>query len=65
MKTEKSEIELVIEEIEDYLDTCKSAPLSSTKILVNRDEIDSLIEELKKKTPALQMKKDKNTKVPL
>lgn len=52
MKTEKSEIEIVIEEIEDYLDTCKSAPLSSTKILVNRDEIDSLIEELKKKTPA-------------
>ena len=52
MKTEKSEIEIVIEEIEDYLDTCKSAPLSSTKILVNRDEIDSLIEELKKKTPS-------------
>ena len=52
MKTEKSEIEKVIEEIEDYLDTCKSAPLSSTKILVNRDDIDSLIEELKKKTPS-------------
>lgn len=52
MKTEKSEIELVIEEIEDYLDTCKSAPLSQTKIMVNRDDIDSLIEELKTKTPA-------------
>ncbi|MCR5211750.1 MAG: hypothetical protein K6C41_04290 [Lachnospiraceae bacterium] len=52
MKTEKSEIELVIEEIEDYLDTCKSAPLSQTKIVVNRDDIDSLIEELKTKTPA-------------
>lgn len=52
MKTEKSEIEIVIEEIEDYLDTCKSAPLSQTKIVVNRDDIDSLIEELKTKTPA-------------
>ena len=52
MKTEKSEIEIVIEEIEDYLDSCKSAPLSQTKIIVNRDDIDSLIEELKTKTPA-------------
>ena len=52
MKTEKSEIEKVIEEIEDYLDSCKSAPLSQTKIVVNRDDIDSLIEELKTKTPA-------------
>ena len=51
MKTEKSEIEIVIEEIEDYLDSCKSAPLSQTKIIVNRDDIDSLIEELKTKTP--------------
>lgn len=52
MKTDKSEIEIVIEEIEDYLDTCKSAPLSQSKIIVNRDDIDSLIEELKKKTPS-------------
>lgn len=46
-----SEIENIIEEIEDYLDSCKPVPLSSTKIQVNRDDMDSLIDELKTKTP--------------
>ncbi|MEE3480623.1 MAG: ATPase [Lachnospiraceae bacterium] len=46
-----SEIENIIEEIEDYLDGCKPVPLSSTKIQVNRDDMDSLIDELKTKTP--------------
>lgn len=46
-----SEIESIIEEIEDYLDSCKSAAFSSNKIVVNRDDMDSLIDELKTKTP--------------
>ena len=46
-----SEIENIIEEIEDYIDSCKPAPLSSSKIIVNRDDLDSLIDELKTKTP--------------
>ncbi len=46
-----SEIESIIEEIEDYLDSCKTTMLSSNKIVVNRDDMDSLIDELKTKTP--------------
>lgn len=46
-----SKIEQLIEEIEDYIDSCKYQPLSSTKILVNKEEIDSLLRELRMKTP--------------
>lgn len=46
-----SRIELLIEEIEDYIDKCKFQPLSNTKIIVNKDHIDGLISELKQITP--------------
>ena len=46
-----SKIEEIIEEIEDYIDTCKPAMLSSDKIVVNRQDLDTLLEELKSTTP--------------
>lgn len=46
-----SEIENIIDEIEEYLDSCKPKALSQDNIIVNRDEISSLIGELKAKTP--------------
>lgn len=44
-------IEQIINEIEDYIDSCKFSPLSTTKIMVNKDELEELLEELKMKTP--------------
>lgn len=46
-----SKIEQLIDEIEDYIASCKYQTLSSTKIIVNKEEIDSLLRELKMKTP--------------
>lgn len=46
-----SRIEQIIEEIEEFIDGCKYAAFSSDKIIVNRDELDELIHELKAKTP--------------
>ena len=46
-----SRIEQVIEDIENYIDSCKFQPLSTTKIVVNKDEIDELLRELRMKTP--------------
>lgn len=46
-----SRIEQIIEEIEQYIDECKFQPLSSTKIIVNKEELEELIAELRKKTP--------------
>lgn len=46
-----SKIEQVISEIEEYIDGCKFQPLSTTKIIVNKDEIDELLRELRLKTP--------------
>ncbi len=46
-----SRIEQLIDEIEDYIDNCKYQPLSNTKIIVNKEEIDELIRELRTKTP--------------
>lgn len=46
-----SRIEQLIEEIEDYIDSCKFKPLSSTVIMVNKEEIEELLRELKMKTP--------------
>lgn len=45
-----SRIEQVINEIEEYISSCKAIPLSS-KIAVNKDEIEDLIRELRLKTP--------------
>jgi len=46
-----SRIEQIIEEIEEYIDSCKFQPLSSTKIIVNKDQMDELLRELRMKTP--------------
>ncbi|MDE6887439.1 MAG: ATPase [Eubacterium sp.] len=46
-----SKIDQIIEEIEDYIESCKFQPLSSTKIIVNKEEIMELIAELRQRTP--------------
>ncbi len=46
-----SKIEQIIEEIEVYIDGCKYQTLSNTKIIVNREELGELIEELKEAIP--------------
>ena len=46
-----SRIEQIIEEIEEYVDSCKFQPLSSTKIVVNKEELEELLRELRMKTP--------------
>ena len=46
-----SRIEQIIEEIEEYIDGCKFQPLSNTKIIVNKDQMDELLRELRMKTP--------------
>ncbi len=46
-----SRIEQIIEEIEEYIDSCKYQPLSTTKIVVNKEEIEELLRELRLKTP--------------
>lgn len=46
-----SKIEQLIDEIEEYVDSCKYQPLSNTKIIVNKEEIDELLRELRMKTP--------------
>lgn len=46
-----SKIEQIIDEIQDYIDNCKYAALSNTKIVVSKDEIDELLRELRMKTP--------------
>ena len=46
-----SRIELIIGEIEEYVDSCKFQPLSTTKIVVNKEEIEELLRELRLKTP--------------
>ncbi len=46
-----SRIEQLIDEIEEYIEGCKYQPLSNTKIIVNKEEIDELIRELRMKTP--------------
>ena len=44
-------IEQLIDEIEDYIDGCKYQPLSKVNILVNKEEIDEHLRELRMKTP--------------
>ena len=46
-----SRIEQLIDEIEEYIESCKPKFMSSTEIIVNKDEIDELIRELRMKTP--------------
>ena len=44
-------IEQIIGEIEDYVAECKPQKFSSTNIVVNKDEIEELLAELKASTP--------------
>ena len=46
-----SRIEQIIGEIEEYVDSCKFQPLSTTKIEVNKEKIQQLLSELRLKTP--------------
>ncbi|MBO4807946.1 MAG: vacuolar family H+-ATPase subunit H [Lachnospiraceae bacterium] len=51
MPVPNSSIENAIKEIEDYIASCKYQAFSSTKIVVDKENIDDLISELRKKTP--------------
>lgn len=46
-----SRIEQLIDEIEEYIENCKPKFMSTSEIIVNKDEIDELIRELRMKTP--------------
>ncbi len=46
-----SRIEQIIDEIEEYIGGCKYQPLSTSKIIVNREELEDLLRELRMKTP--------------
>ena len=46
-----SRIEQLIDEIEEYIESCKPKFMSSTEIIVNKEEIDELLRELRMKTP--------------
>lgn len=46
-----SRIEQLIDEIEEYIESCKPKFMSNTEIIVNKDEIDELLRELRMKTP--------------
>ena len=46
-----SKIEQIIAEIEEYVDNCKFQPLSNSKIIVNRVEMEELIDDLKRSVP--------------
>ncbi|MCI9138598.1 hypothetical protein D7X25_18485 [bacterium 1XD42-8] len=46
-----SRIEQLIEEIEEYIEGCKFQKFSSTNIIVDKEEIDELLRELRMKTP--------------
>jgi len=46
-----SKIEALIDEIEEYINGCKFQTLSNTRIIVNKDEIDELLRELRMNTP--------------
>ncbi len=46
-----SKIEQQIDAIEDYIDNCKFQAFSKTNIIVDKDELDELLEELRARTP--------------
>ncbi len=46
-----SRIEQLIGEIEEYIDSCKYQALSNTKILVNKEEMEELLVELRLRVP--------------
>ncbi len=46
-----SRIEQIIEEIEEFIEGCRYQPLSTTKIVVNKEELEELLREIRLKPP--------------
>lgn len=46
-----SRIEQLIEDIYEFVENCKMSPLSTTKVIVPKDELYDLIDELRLRTP--------------
>lgn len=46
-----SKIEQTIEELEQYIESCKPQAFSTNKIIVNKDQIEELLTELRLRTP--------------
>lgn len=46
-----SRIEQLISEIEEYIDGCKYQPLSNSRIIVNKEELEELLVELRLRVP--------------
>ena len=46
-----SKIEQIIMDLEDYIEGCKLSPLSNSKISVNKNEIEEMIDDLKANIP--------------
>ena len=46
-----SKIEQQIDQIEDYIDSCRYQKFSKSNIIVDKDELDGLLEELRARTP--------------
>ena len=46
-----SRIEQIIDDIDEFIESCKYQPLSTTKIVVNKEEMEELLRELRLKTP--------------
>lgn len=46
-----SKIEQTIEELEQYIDSCKPQAFSANKIIVNKDQIEEILTELRMRTP--------------
>lgn len=46
-----SRIEQLIEDIYEFVESCRMQPLSSTKVIVPKDELYDLLDELRLKTP--------------
>lgn len=48
----KKGVEEMIDQIEIFIENCKYQPLSQTKIVVHKEELESMLEELKLKLPS-------------
>ena len=59
-----SRIEQLISEIEEYIDTCKYQALSNTKIIVNKEELEELLVELRLRIPDEIKKYQKTSRTP-
>ena len=46
-----SKIEQIIDELDEYISDCKYQPFSNSKIVVNKEELDEIIVELRMRVP--------------